>query len=351
MFAITLENIIKTYPGSQKHAVDQVSFQVEKGEILTLLGPSGCGKTTLLRLIAGFETADSGRIILGEKTVDSFDFWLPPEKRGVGMVFQDYALFPHINVWENVGFGYKEKDRKERIREVLALVGLEGYEARYPHQLSGGQQQRVALARALTRRPLVVLLDEPFSNLDADLREYMRKEIRRILKAAGTTAVFVSHDQKDALALSDRVVVIHEGVLQQEGTPRKIYQYPKNHFVANFIGKTNLIPGVISPDMQYASTCLGNIPVSEGSRFSPGEEVQVSVRPENIQVVGEGGLQAVVTSSVYKGEMIEAELEVGMVCGKKQLLTVFLHPDNVYSQGDGIHVKILPGHIHILENE
>ena len=241
MFDIELKAVRKTYLGNEEPAVKNLSLRVEKGSIITLLGPSGCGKTTTLRLIAGFERADSGSIALAGKIVSDSDTWIPPEKRGVGMVFQDYALFPHLNVFNNVGFGYKEKDREKRVYEVLALVNLRGYENRFPHELSGGQQQRVALARALARNPVVVLLDEPFSNLDADLRNQMRRDVASIIRNAGATAVFVTHDQKDALAVSDQVVVMKDGQIEQIGSPREIYQFPETEFVATFeIGRAHV---------------------------------------------------------------------------------------------------------------
>jgi iron(III) transport system ATP-binding protein len=230
MFAIELKDLTKSYEGATLKAVDAFSLSVEKGSIVTLLGPSGCGKTTLLRLIAGFEKAQSGSIRILGKTVSSPTTWIPPEKRGIGMVFQDYALFPHLKVYDNVGFGYKEKDKKKRIQEVLDLVGLSGYEKRYIHELSGGQQQRVALARALAKRPSVILLDEPFSHLDADLRMTMRSEMKRIIKDSQSTAIFVSHDQKDAFSISDAIAVMKDGKIVQVGTTKEIYQKPTKSF-------------------------------------------------------------------------------------------------------------------------
>ncbi len=346
---IEITNLTKTYPGTDKPAVSHVSFQIKKGEIITLLGPSGCGKTTLLRLIAGFERAEKGSIIIGEKLMSDDTSFIPPEKRGVGMVFQDYALFPHLTVIENVGFGYKEEDKKDRVNEVLDLVNLRGYEKRFPHELSGGQQQRVALARALARRPLVVLLDEPFSNLDADLRDQMRVEIRNIIKNTNTTAVFVSHDQKDALAISDRIIVINEGEIQQIGTPKEIYQEPVNHFVSNFVGRTNLLPGTVLSDNKSVSTCLGMIRLPEGHPFIKEESIGVAVRPESIHVSEKDGMPATVKSFIFKGDSIDTVVAAKMPCGTEQELILSLHPDKELQTGQQVYLTILPKNISFLK--
>jgi iron(III) transport system ATP-binding protein len=310
MLAIELQAVSKTYPGTTEPAVRSVSLEVEKGALVTLLGPSGSGKTTILRLIAGFERAGAGEINLAGKQVGGAGTWVPPEKRGVGMVFQDYALFPHLTVARNVGFGYTERDKQARIREVLDLVDLTGYEARYPHELSGGQQQRVALARALARRPVVVLLDEPFSNLDAALRVHMRMELRRILKAADATAIFVSHDQADALAISDRIVVLKDGMIQQAGSPREIYQSPRNRFVASFVGQSYLLEGVVGLDARSVTTDLGTFPCNPSHSYRPGDAVYACIRPEGLEVVAESALQGTITGLTYTGRSLDATIEV-----------------------------------------
>jgi iron(III) transport system ATP-binding protein len=245
---LSIEAITKIYAAQETPAVKSVSLYLPQGDILGLLGPSGCGKTTLLRLIAGFETLNAGSIRLGDRIVSSSHVAVPPEERGVGMVFQDFALFPHLSVFENIAFGLKsifgrQKDLlQRRVLEVLELVGLDGLQRRYPHELSGGQQQRIALARALAPQPQLVLLDEPLSNLDVQVRLHLRQELRTILKAAKTSAVFVTHDQEEALAISDLVAVMRGGQLEQIGTPEAIYCTPSSRFVAQFVTQANFLP-------------------------------------------------------------------------------------------------------------
>ncbi|MBE9119030.1 ABC transporter ATP-binding protein [Lusitaniella coriacea LEGE 07157] len=245
---LALEGVLKQFSGTTTPAVDRVTLTLNQGDLLSFLGPSGCGKTTLLRLIAGFEEPVEGVIEIAGRKVAGLGHWVPPERRGVGMVFQDYALFPHLTVAQNIAFGLTKtikklpKAAKKRVEEVLYLVGLQGLNLRYPHQLSGGQQQRVALARALAPHPKLVLLDEPLSNLDAQVRLRLRQELREILKAAGTSAVFVTHDQEEALSISDEVAVMCGGRLEQLGTPEEIYQKPASRFVAEFVTHANFIP-------------------------------------------------------------------------------------------------------------
>ena len=243
-----LEGVTKQFSSNQRPAVADLSLTLKQGEILGLLGPSGCGKTTLLRIVAGFEQPTSGTVELTGQLVAGGGCWLPPEKRNTGMVFQDYALFPHLNVFDNVAFGLKQqsdrnrKQIKQRISEVLALVGLTGLEKRYPHELSGGQQQRVALARALAPKPSLILLDEPLSNLDVQVRLRLRQEVRSILKQTGISAIFVTHDQEEALAISDQIGVMRQGNLEQFGTPEEIYTQPASRFVAEFVTQANFLP-------------------------------------------------------------------------------------------------------------
>lgn len=242
---VQLKNVTKQFAENTCPAVNNVSLTLQQGDILGLLGPSGCGKTTLLRLIAGFERLQSGKIEIGGQIVCDRSICVPPEQRDIGIVFQDYALFPHLNVAENIAFGLKQASKEfiqKRIGEVIELVRLEGLEKRYPYELSGGQQQRVALARALAPQPQLMLLDEPLSNLDIQVRLRLREEIRDILKAAGTSAIFVTHDQEEALAVSDVVGVMRLGNLEQLGTPEEIYTHPASRFVAEFVTQANFLP-------------------------------------------------------------------------------------------------------------
>lgn len=250
---LCLEGVTRQYSKSSPPAVNQVTFSLQQGALLGLLGASGCGKTTLLRLIAGFERPEAGIILLNGEPVAGKGVWISPEQRDIGMVFQDYALFPHLTITKNVAFGLTHQKRKtqprctsqqiqERTMEAIALVGLQGLENRYPHQLSGGQQQRVALARALAPHPKLILLDEPLSNLDVQVRLRLREEIRAILKATGISAIFVTHDQEEALSISDWVAVMRQGQIEQFGTPETIYQEPTSRFVAEFVTQANFLP-------------------------------------------------------------------------------------------------------------
>jgi iron(III) transport system ATP-binding protein len=320
---LTLENISKVFPSrgnvGEVVAVHEVNLDIQKGELVTLLGPSGCGKTTTLRMIAGFEFPTEGRIVLDGLEINS----LPPHKREMSMVFQSYALFPHLTVFENIAYGLNvqrlnKKTIAERVGRVLDLVHLQGYGDRAPGQLSGGQQQRVALARALVMEPKVLLMDEPLSNLDAKLREEMRTEIRRIQKTLNITSVYVTHDQIEAMTLSDRIVVMNEGVIEQIGSPVEIYRFPNSRFVANFIGRANFIDGLVLAQNNATLTVrsLGQaITLSNIKReFRDGEAVTLIVRPEMIQIKKTGGVyQGVVRQAVYLGDMIEYAVEVGGV--------------------------------------
>lgn len=261
--------------------VNNVTFTVGTGQILALLGPSGCGKTTTLRLIAGFEQLDSGWIEIAGKTVADDQTHMPPEKRRVGMVFQDYAIFPHLNVEQNVAFGLnKARDMRERTEAMLDLVGLLGIGGQMPHELSGGQQQRVALARALALEPAVLLLDEPFSNLDTALRAQVRAEVRELLKRSHATAIFVTHDQEEAMSIGDRVAVMNKGRIEQIGTPETIFHRPATRFVAEFMGQSDFIPGTVSE--RGIETALGLLP--QMVDLPSGSVVDVLVRPDDVAV-------------------------------------------------------------------
>ncbi|MBP2301819.1 ABC transporter ATP-binding protein [Azospirillum picis] len=290
-------------------AVDRVSLTVEKGELISLLGPSGCGKTTTLQMIAGFLDADGGRV-----TLDGQDLLAKkPNERGLGIVFQSYALFPHMTAAENVAFGLEMRrinraDRDRMVADALRLVGLDQYGDRHPRRMSGGQQQRVALARALVIKPSLLLLDEPLSNLDAKMREEMQIELRRIQRTVGTTMILVTHDQSEAMALSDRVVVMNKGRIQQVATPQDAYDRPANAFVANFLGRTNLLPGMVAGGPAGTTITVADSvwPVAEPVAPGPGA---LAVRPEKIGFVDAGGLRGTVQARVFQGTQWLFEIE------------------------------------------
>ena len=276
---LSISNITKRFAHNLPPVVEDLCFEVYAGEIFALLGPSGCGKTTTLRLIAGFERADAGEIRMDGQCFADSNVHLPPETRGIGIVFQEYALFPHLNVWQNVAFGLKKlpaKLRDERVMTVLDMVGMTPLKDRKPHQLSGGQQQRVALARSIAPSPKLILLDEPFSNLDAGMRHSTREEIRTLLKNAEMSAVFVTHDQEEALCFADRLAVMQDGCIEQIGTPETVYHRPQTPFVADFLGMTNLITG--EAEGNCAQTALGKFRIAPFTRG----KVLLSIRPEHL---------------------------------------------------------------------
>jgi iron(III) transport system ATP-binding protein len=303
-------------------AVDQFSVDIADGEFVSFLGPSGCGKTTTLRMIAGFDMPTSGDIYIGDILMSSVERsrFASPEERNIGMVFQNYAVWPHMTVFDNIAYPLKIKKEKrgiikDKVEQHLSLVGLEGFGERYPHQLSGGQQQRVALARALIMDPEVMLLDEPLSNLDAKLREEMRFEIKDLQKKTGVTIVYVTHDQAEAIVMSDRIVVMNTGYIQQVDSPKEIYENPANKFVADFIGLTNFVEcEVISRDTVLLGDGTGSHKVKAHIPSGIGKKAILSVRPENIEI-GEkdGDIKGVVTRTVYLGNMIDYRITVGDV--------------------------------------
>ena len=291
---LSVEKLRKNFDAGDIAAVERVSFDLGEGEMLALLGPSGCGKTTTLRMIGGFESPDSGRISLRGRDITH----LPPESRGIGFVFQDYALFPHLNVLDNVKFGLRKLPRaqaKARAEEMLALVGLDGLGTRKPHELSGGQQQRVALARTLAVAPPLVLLDEPFSNLDAAMRVETRQEVRKLLKAAGSAAILVTHDQEEAMAVADRIAVMERGRVLQIGTPDEIYRNPTSSFVASFMGRSNILSGTASG--MEVKTEFGTLPLSRAANGA----VSLSVRPEQIMLEPDPNGPASVVGREFRG--------------------------------------------------
>ncbi|MDR2735889.1 MAG: ABC transporter ATP-binding protein [Puniceicoccales bacterium] len=318
MIDITIKNLTKSF--GEVVVLDDIGLHVNAGELFFLLGPSGCGKTTLLRTIAGFYIPESGTIHFGEKNITS----LPPHKRKAGMVFQNYALWPHMTVYQNVAFGLEQKKFKKShicslVTEALENVQMEQYATRKPNELSGGQQQRVALARALVVRPKCLLLDEPLSNLDAKLRNDMRVEIRKICKENNLTTIYVTHDQKEALSIADRVAVFSRGKIEQIGTPIELYKRPNNCFVAGFIGETNLIDGVvirIGANEAFVRTKVGNFRgmLCESSLgVKPGEKVRISIRPESLKLCNfpadENCIEGMIGSSTYFGEVAHYKFE------------------------------------------
>ncbi len=314
-----------------KHEVLQgIDLEVYPGEILALLGPSGCGKTTLLRVIAGLESPDAGRVLLEGREITH----LPPERRGIGFVFQDYALFPHLTALGNVAFGLKGEGRWERARRALERVGMTLFQERRPGELSGGQQQRVALARALAPGPRLVLLDEPFSSLDAGLRTATREEVRKVLKEAGTTALLVTHDQEEALSFADRLGVMRGGRLLQVGTPEEVYLRPKTPFVAQFLGRTNLLPG--EGKGRWAETCLGPVPLAEPASGP----LLLSLRPEALKLQPPGeGPQGEVVAREFKGH--DLTYRVRLLFAPDRELLVQESPTTPYRVGDRVSLKVV----------
>ena len=336
---IELKNITKAY--DDQVVLDNINLDIYDNEFLTLLGPSGCGKTTTLRLIGGFESADEGDVIFMGENINH----VPPYKRNVNTVFQRYALFPHLNVYENIAFPLREKkvardEIDEKVREMLSLVALTGFENRSVTSLSGGQQQRVAIARALISRPKVLLLDEPLAALDLKLRKDMQAELKKIQKATGITFVFVTHDQEEALSMSDTVVVMSEGRIQQIGTPVDIYNEPENAFVADFIGESNILDGVMLTDYKVAFS--GHVFDCVDHGFDKREAVDVVVRPEDVDIVSEekGMLKGVVTSVTFLGVHYEIIVDIN---GFKWMIqtTDFVDVDEhigLYIEPDAIHI-------------
>ena len=362
--AVRLTGLWKTYPGGTTPAVKDLSVDVLDGEILTLLGPSGCGKTTTLRMVAGLETPDAGDIFFGEEAVvmTSRRFNLPPNKRNVGMVFQSYAIWPHMTVAENVAFPLKarrfpKREIKYRVLRALDLVGLAGFEDRPGPLLSGGQQQRVAFARALVTEPRVLLLDEPFSNLDAKLREQMRISVKLLQKRLNIAMLFVTHDQIEALSLSNRIALMNFGVVQQQGDPRLLYEEPVNEFVRDFVGRTLLFKGKVqtsNPSGQMAIALAGARDcIVFGRCYNPGgmktgESVFIGVRPEDVEIHPAHGVEAPsgmiggkVEATLFVGERIEYQVEVD----GQGVIMIYGERHKPVDEGSKVWLKLRPeGH-------
>ena len=341
MSSLSIESLSKTFGAVR--ALDGVSLQAAEGEMLVLVGPSGCGKTTCLRCIAGLERPSAGRIRVGERLVTAIEdgVFLPPEKREIGMVFQSYAVWPHMTVFENVAYplrsiGVRGDALRTRTLEALRLVQLEPLAERYSSQISGGQQQRVALARSLVAAPKLLLFDEPLSNLDANLRLQMRIEIKELQKRLGFTAVYVTHDQAEAMAIADRIAIMERGVLRQVGTPRDIYERPANAFVAGFMGTTNLIEGTVAGKAAGGTlvrTRSGLEIVAGQGEAAAGEKVWVSIRPEAVELragppAGANAWPATVRLATYVGESIIYRAEVG-----EHAIELHARPQDIYDAG------------------
>ena len=351
---VRLEHISKIYQdpktGKDFYAVKDTSLTIEPGSFVTLLGPSGCGKTTTLRMIAGFESPDEGEIYLGDEAINE----LTPNKRDTAMVFQSYALLPHYNVFDNVAYGLKlrkvPKDEiKERVMRILDLVELTGMEGRMTNQLSGGQQQRVALARALVIEPSVLLFDEPLSNLDAKLRVSMRTEIRRIQQEVGITAIYVTHDQSEAMALSDRIIIMRSGVVEQIGSPQEIYYHPVNEFVADFIGEANFLKGRLEAlsDNRAQLNVSGDIcHAAPVPGMEVGRDYTIVLRPEAASLAEEGGLPCEVVLSCFMGSYQNYHVKVGDTLVK----LTDPNPKNkrIYKVGERCRLVFDPESVHVL---
>ncbi|MDK0966607.1 ABC transporter ATP-binding protein [Clostridium perfringens] len=340
---IELKGITKSY--GKDTILDNLSLNIKKNEFLTLLGPSGCGKTTTLKIIAGFETADSGQVVFENNIIND----IPPYERQLNTVFQKYALFPHMNVYENIAFGLKLKKMPkdvidQKVKEMLKLVALEGYENRDIEALSGGQQQRVAIARALVNEPKVLLLDEPLGALDMKLRKEMQIELKKIQQKLGITFIFVTHDQEEALTMSDTIVVMNKGEIQQMGSPEDIYNEPANSFVAKFIGESNIVDGIMLDDFKVEFG--GKIFDCVDKGFEKNEAIEVVIRPEDFEMVKyeNGMLKGTVTSIIFKG--VHYEIEV-----KNENHTWILHNTKHAEIGSKIGLSLDPESIHIMKKE
>ena len=334
--AVECIHLSKMFNGSTP-AVYDLNLTVQKGEILALLGPSGCGKTTTLRMIAGFERPNTGTIQIEGRLAANGQKFIPPEKRGISLVFQEHALFPHLTVFENVLFGLKKDEAsRKQVSFYLRLVGLENLADRYPHELSGGERQRVALARAMAPQPVLILFDEPFSNLDADRRTRIREEVRAILKASGSTAIFVTHDQEEALFMGDRLAVLNGGRLEQVGTPEEIFHSPATRFVAEFMGNTDFLPGEVTEG--GILTEIGVLP--QPTSLPVGTPVEIAIRFDDVMFEPASGEKSVVLARYFKGayNIYRLKLPSGRLIHAMQPHTRQIRP------GTPVRVSLEPGH-------
>ena len=351
---VRLEHISKIYPdpktGKEFYAVQDTTLDIEPGSFVTLLGPSGCGKTTTLRMIAGFESPDEGDIYLGDEAINA----LTPNKRDTAMVFQSYALLPHYNVFDNVAYGLKirklpKEEIYERVMSILKLVEMEGMESRMTNQLSGGQQQRVALARALVIEPSVLLFDEPLSNLDAKLRVTMRTEIRKIQQKVGITAIYVTHDQSEAMSISDKIIIMSKGKVEEIGTPREIYYHPKSGFVADFIGEANFLEAKVrsaSGEKAVIDVVGQELTVNNFAKAGPGDDAVLVIRPEGATLAEQGLLEGTVTLSTFMGSYQYYQVMVGNM----EIQITDYNPVNrrIYEVGEKAYLDFDPKGVYIL---
>ena len=336
---VTLKEVSKSYSSNSLPAVASLSLTLEKGEILALLGPSGSGKTTTLRLIAGFEGPDEGMILLNGVPVAGGEFWVPPEAREIGMVFQDYALFPHLTLLENAAFGVRIREKRARERramEIIEMVELGGLAQRYPHELSGGQQQRAALARALAPGPGVILLDEPFSNLDADMRSEMRREVEKVLHDSGKSAILVTHDQEVAFSMADRVGVLNAGSLEQMATPEVLYHTPATRFVADFVGEADFLPGEVREEIV---TEVGTF--HDGSGLPKGTRIEIMIRPDDVDFEPSQSGNGLIVGRKFHGS--ENRYALRLPSGIR--LRSSQSSDLVLSSGTRVKVTVRPTHL------
>lgn len=336
---VALIGVSKRYSPKFAPAISRLTLALCKGEILALLGPSGSGKTTALRLIAGFEVPDEGTILLNGIPMAGGGVWIPPEERRIGMVFQDYALFPHLTLAENVAFGLggkRKKLREAEAMEVLAMVGMEAMAERYPHELSGGQQQRVALARALAPEPLVILLDEPFSNLDADLRTDMRREVEKILRETGMSAILVTHDQEEAFAMAERVGVLNNGCLEQLDQPETLYHTPATRFVADFVGEADFLPGVVEDGIVTEVGVFDNV-----SGLPKGIKVELMIRPDDVHFEPSAQGKALVAGRRFRG----SENRYALTLPSGMRLRSSQSSDRVLPAGTRVRTMVQPKHV------
>ena len=335
--AVRCENLSKSYFNTQ--ALSGINLDVHTGEILALLGPSGCGKTTTLRLIAGFEKPDAGQVEIRGRIVVGPGQFVPPEQRGIGMVFQDYAIFPHLTIFQNVAYGLKRQTAsqvRENVMMMLKLVGMEHFEKRYPHELSGGERQRVALARALAPRPILLLMDEPFNSLDANLRIQMREQVRAILKTMQATAIFVTHDQEEALYVGDRLAVFRKGRLEQTGAPEEIFRAPATRFVAEFMGNTDFLEGEVTADGIW--TELGLVP--QKVAVPPGTIVEIALRPDDLDFEPQPQGRDLVLERMFRGTHNVYSLRLG----SGHLLHAYQPHTRLVRSGTRARVYISAGH-------